>query len=122
MARLFLDFLGCGGSRVGCNSFILPETRPPAERTRPVANRRYKRIGLPIFPARPIRPRHQLGPGHRVLLRAVRRHRRPIEVVVEEPIPAGKVGVPVNSRQLVIISKMIGHTVRPFSEVETMQN
>ena len=29
---------------------------------------------------------------HRVLLRAVRRHRQPIEVVIEEPIPAGKVG------------------------------
>jgi len=59
---------------------------------------------------------------HRVLLRAVRRHRQPIEVVVEEPIPAGKVGVPVNSHQLVIISKMIGHALRLFAEVETMQN
>ena len=59
---------------------------------------------------------------HRVLLRTVRRHRQPIEVVIEQPIPAGKVGVPVNSHQLVIISKMIGHALRLFSEVETMQN
>ena len=76
-------------------------------------------------------PRRRRGPSRanairrpRVLLRqrAVRRHRQPIEVVVEEPIPAGKVGVSVNAHQFVIVPVNIGHPLRLFSEVEAMKN
>jgi len=64
------------------------------------------------------------GTRHRVLLRQrnVRRHRRPIEIVVEQPIPTGKVGVSVNAHQFVIVPVNFGQRLRLFSEVETMKN
>ena len=41
-------------------------------------------------------------------------HRQPIEVVVEQPIPAGKVRVSVNAHQFVIVPVNIGYSLRLF--------
>jgi hypothetical protein len=54
--------------------------------------------------------------------RAVRRHRQPIEVVIEQPIPTGKIGISINSYQLVSVPVYVGDSIEPCCKLEAMQN
>ena len=69
---------------------------------------------------------HTMNPitRHRVLLqqRALRCHRRPIEIVVEQPIPTRKVGISIDFHQLVSIPVSVGYSIEPSRKLEAMQN
>jgi hypothetical protein len=89
----------CRGSRVGCDDLDFAGGTPASAEVGPIdlnrpeggsVNRRY------LF------------------------HRGPIEVVVQHPIPAGKIGVSVNAHQFVIVPVDIGYSLSLFCQVEAM--
>jgi hypothetical protein len=52
--------------------------------------------------------------------RALWCHRRPIEIVVEQPIPTGNVGVSIDSHQLVTVPVCISHSIGPSCKLEAV--